>query len=260
VKFLRGIFLFTAAFLASGSANAGILPNAFSEVAASPRSGASLPLALSFRDGEGRVITLRQAISAKPVLLIFADYTCSNLCGPTISLVSRALTESGLKGGKDFRLIVIGIDPKDTLAAATNMKKVQLSAALSPATLFLSGDEKSIRSATEVLGYHYEYDPANDQFAHSADIYVLNPQGHVSHVLNGLAANARDLRLAIVAASQGAVGTIRDHLQLICYGFDPTKGTYSVAVKRILFAACGVMVLSLAGLILLLTFGQTRKA
>jgi protein SCO1/2 len=260
VKFPRAIFFFAAAFLASSSADAGISPNAISEVAAVPRSGASLPLALSFRDGEGRVITLRQAISAKPALLMFADYTCSNLCGPTISLVSQALAESGLKGGKDFRLIVIGIDLKDTLADAKKMKKAQLSAALSPATLFLSGDEKSIRSATEALGYHYQYDPAHDQFAHSVDVYVLNPQGHVSRVLNGLAVNARDVRLAIVAASQGAVGTIRDHLQLICYGFDPAKGTYSVAVNRILFAACCMTALSLAGLILLLTFGQTKKA
>lgn len=260
MRSIAASFLFFAAFFASGVVEAEIAPNAISEIAASPAAGAFLPLSLSFRDENDNPITLREAVSAKSVALIFADYTCSNLCGPAISLASQALKESGLKEGTDFQLVVIGIDPKDTLADAARMKREQVPAALSAAALFLRGDEKSIRSATEALGYRYQYDPAHDQFAHAADIYVLSPQGHVSRVLNGLTVNARDVRLAIVAASQGKAGSIGDHLQLICYGFDPAKGTYSVAVNRILFAACCVTVVSLAGLILLLTFGRARRA
>lgn len=259
MRFLFGAFLFAAAIVSS-AARAEIAPKAIAEVAAAPRADATLPSMLLFRNEAGQSITLGEAISARPSLLIFADYTCSNLCGPLVSLASQALMKSGLDPGRDFRLLVIGIDPKDTLADAARLKSGQVSADISPAALFLRGDERSIHAVTDALGYRYQYDPARDQFVHSADIYVLNPQGRVSRVLNGLVANGRDLRLALVAASQGTVGSIRDHLQLICYGFDPVKGIYSVAVNRILFAACCLTAMSLAGLILLLMLSGARRA
>jgi protein SCO1/2 len=204
---------------------------------------------------------LSAATEGKPVVLIFADYTCSTLCGPIVSLLSNDLANSGLRAGEDYRVVVIGIDPKDKIADANAMKKAQLAPALSRASAFLTGSEQNIQAATAALGYHYSYDPAHDQFAHSAAVYVLQKNGQVSRVLNGLSSNARDLRLALVAASQGAAGNFRDQVQLICYGFDPAKGTYSIAVSRVLFAACCSTVLGLAAIIgFLVLGGSTRKA
>ncbi|HVT54870.1 MAG TPA: SCO family protein [Xanthobacteraceae bacterium] len=247
-----------AALFAAGCAREEVKPQQLANVTASPQANAALPLSLSFSIPNGKSITVAEAIAARPSVLLFADFTCSSLCGPTLSLIAHSLAESGLQAGSDFRLVVIGIDPKDSAADARAMKQKQLPAGF-PA-VFLRGDESDIHAATNALGYRYEYDPQHDQFAHSADAYVLDASGHVSRVLNGLTASARDLRLALVGASNREIGTFRDHLQLLCYGFDPSKGTYSVAVNRILAAACCLTVLSLAGMILLLSFGRPKRA
>jgi protein SCO1/2 len=247
-----------AALLAAGCAREKVQPQQLANVTASPQANASLPLSLSFNSLNGKTIVIADALAARPSILLFADFTCSNLCGPTLSLIAHSLAESGLRAGSDFRLIVIGIDPKDSAADARAMKQKQLPAGF-PA-VFLRGNEANIHAATNALGYRYEYDAQHDQFAHSADAYVLDASGRVSRVLNGLTASARDLRLALVGASNREIGTFRDHLQLLCYGFDPAKGTYSIAVNRILIAACCLTVLSLAGMILLLSFGRVKRA
>jgi protein SCO1 len=255
--------LVAASVLVSGAtAFAGFNPADLDGIAAVPAPDAALPLSLSFRDEAGRSVTLADALAGRPAVLIFADYTCRTLCGPILSFAAAGLAQSGLQAGIDYRLVVIGLDPHDGLDAARDMKSARFGddAAIAQAAVFLTGQNAAIRAATDALGYRYAYDAEHDQFAHPAAAYILDPAGHVRRVLAGLGLSGADLRLALVDAGQGSVGTLADQVRLLCYGYDPVRGLYTERISRVLELACGLTVLSLAGGILLMAAHTRRKA
>jgi protein SCO1/2 len=170
-----------------------------------------------------------------------------------ISIVSDALVHSGLRPAIDFRFVVIGLDPKDTADDAARMKQAQIGLNEKPAASdFLRGDGAALATLTGALGFSSVYDRERDQFAHRAAAFVIAPDGRLARALSGLAVNSAMLRLAIVDAANGTVGTWSDHIRLLCYGYDPASGTYTVAIRRILAAAGGITVAALALLIGLL--------
>lgn len=224
-------------------------------VEAAPAANAVLPSSLMLQGEHGETKPLRQWLGNAPSVWILADYTCQTLCGPIISIVSEALERSGLRPGKDFRLIVAGLDPKDTAADAAVMKAAQLGTTgdLAEQTVFLRGSAQNISELTTAFGFRSVYDREHDQFAHPAAAFVVTPAGHIARVLSGLALDPTDLRLALVDAGEGRVGTWKDHFRLMCYGFDPTKGIYNVAIGRMLSSAAAVTILVL-GLFILVLF------
>jgi protein SCO1 len=225
-------------------------------------AGAEVPSLMTGHDLQGAERRLRDIVD-RPSVLIFADYTCETLCGPVLSFVAAALDASGLRPAADFKLIVIGLDPKDGLDAARQMQRAQIGddPPLLAATTFLTADAEQVKLATAALGYRYVYDAGNDQFAHPAAAFVLTANGRVSRVLSGLGLNGDDMRLALVEAANGSIGSFSDQIHLLCYGFDPTQGTYNLAVSRLLIATGIATTATLTGLIgLLIVLGQRRQA
>jgi protein SCO1/2 len=159
-----------------------------------------------------------------------------------------------LRPAIDFRFVVIGIDPKDTAADATRMKQAQigLDDGTHAASDFLRADTAAVQALTRTLGFATAYDREHDQFAHPAAAFVIAPDGRLARVLSALAVDPATLRLAVVDAANGTVGTWTDHVRLLCYGYDPASGTYTVAIRRILAVAGGLTVAALALLIGLL--------
>jgi protein SCO1 len=220
-----------------------------STVGAAPPAYAALSLNLSLQDEYGRAKPLQFWLGSKPSVWILADYTCETLCGPVISIVSDALAHSGLKAGTDFRLIVLGLDPKDTAADAVRMEQAQVAPEIAEASYVLRGDADAIADLTSALGFSSVYDRDRDQFAHPAAAFVIAPDGRVVRALPGLGVEPATIRLAIVGAGRGTVGTLTDHIRLLCYGYDPASGTYTVAIGRLLAASSLV---TIAALILLI--------
>jgi protein SCO1/2 len=216
-------------------------------------SKAAVPMDLLLRGEDDIPHPLRLWLPGKPAVLVLADYTCETLCGPVISIVSGALAQSGLPRS-DYRFVVIGLDPKDTAADAARMRRAQIGPDdEGPArSAFLRGDAAAIGALTKALGFAYTYDGDRDQFAHPAAAFVIAPDGRLARALSGLAVDPAMLRLAIVDAANGTVGTWTDHVRLLCYGYDPASGTYTIAIRRILATAAGLTVVSLALLIGLL--------
>lgn len=239
---------------ATDPVRAAVTQRELAEVGATPRSQAVLPLDLPLQGKDGIAHPLRVWLAGKPAVLVLADYTCETLCGPVISIVSGALAHSGLRPGADFRLVVIGLDPKDTTADAARMKQAQIGPNDEElaASDFLRGDAAVVGALTGALGFSSAYDRERDQFAHPAAAFVIAPDGRLARAMSGLAVDPVTLRLAIVDAANGTVGTWTDHVRLLCYGYDPASGTYTVAIRRILAAAGGMTVASLALLIGLL--------
>jgi protein SCO1/2 len=247
--------------LMNAPAQAGLSKTELQTVYVDAKPDAQLPLSLSFKDENGNATTLGKAMGGKPSLVIFTDFTCRNICGPVLAFAAGGLEKSGLTPDKDFRIVSIGLDPKDTLAQARAMKNSHIgSAPLAEATVMLTGNENAVRAVTQAAGYHYVYDKENDQFAHPAVAFVVTGDGRIARELSGLGLSSSDLRLALVEAGQGKVGTLADQIRLLCYCFDPATGIYSASIGRIMTALCLATVILLAGFILLLARKARRKA
>lgn len=225
------------------------------------QKGAGLPATAMLQDGEGRSETVARWLDNRPGVWIIADFTCETLCSPVLRITADALTKSGLKAGSDFNLRVVGLDPKDSAADGAAMKAGQVgtNGPLAAHTAMLRGTRESIATITEKLGFRTTYDAAHDQFAHPAVVYVVTGDGRISQTFSGLNVQPADIRLALVEAGQGRIGTVADRVRLLCYGFDPARGTYNLVISRALAVGGGTTIAVLA-LLLGLMFRRERAA
>ncbi|MGY3604182.1 MULTISPECIES: SCO family protein [unclassified Bradyrhizobium] len=251
---MRAAAIATVAILLAGvPAQARVNVSEMAGVEAVPPPNGSLPLSLLLQ-GEKDIEPLREWLGATASVWVLADYTCKSLCGSTISIVAQALKDSGLKPGADFRFLVVGLDPKDSVADALTMKHDQIGSdgELVRNSHFLRTNAAAVRELTNAFGLHFRYDSEHDQFAHPLAAFVVTPDGRVVRGLSALALDAASLRLALVDAGRGQVGSVADHIGLICYGFDPVSGTYTLAVGRLLAGTALMTIIGLAALILVL--------
>lgn len=255
-------WLILIVLLTAGSqGHAALSPRVIGDVAVDARPGAPLPPALRFIDDRGAPRSLGEALGGRPAVLVFADYTCRTLCGPILEFAVNGLEHSGLKPGTDYGLVVVGLDPKDGLAQARAMRSAHLDGSpLAEATTMLVGNEAAVRIITQAAGYHYAYDAEHDQFAHPAAAYVISPEGRIARVLSGIGLNGSDLRLALIDAGEGRIGTFIDHVRLLCYGFDAAQGIYTSMIERWLMAFAAATVIALVGWLAFLIRHARRRA
>lgn len=251
-----GAALLSACMICAGPARAGLSEREIASVRFAPPPDAHAPLSLKVQDADGGARTLAEAMSGRPALLVPVDYTCRSLCGASLTIAMAALREAGLTEGRDYRLIVFGIDPKDTPQDARNFVRGQIGDAAA-STSVLIGDVATIRALETSIGYRAVYDEENDQFAHPAGVAALASDGRVVRVLSSLALTPQDLRLALIDAGEGRSGGLAARLTALCYGFDPVHGVYTLLIDRILAVAGGVTV-ALLGTGLLLLRRATR--
>lgn len=223
--------------------------------------GSLIDLNRTFTDETGKPVQLKEFFSSKrPVVFSLAYYECPMLCG----VVLNALVD-GLKGmdwtpGKEFTLVNLSFDPKEKfdLAAA---KKRNLIEALGKSEAaagwhFLTGEESQIKALADELGFGYRWDEKEKQYAHGAGIFVLTPEGKLSRVLYGIQYRPSDLRLSLLEASNGKIGTIVDRILLFCFSYNPHLRQYSVTATRVVQIGSVFTILILGGWI---AFSRMRE-
>jgi protein SCO1 len=197
-----------------------------------------VPLDTPFTDESGHAVKLGDYFGTRPVVMVFAYYDCPMLCTMVINALAGALDVLSLEPGKDFEIVTVSFDPRDTPATAAAKKAVYLErykhAGAAEAWHFLTGQPASIARLTKAAGFRYVWDKQTQQFAHPTGVIVLTPDGRLARYLFGIEYGPRDLRYAIVDASEGKVGNAVDALLLYCYHYDPTTGRYGVAIMRVL--------------------------
>ncbi len=248
----RAVALGLAALCASTSA-AQSLP-AQAQVGFDQRLGARLPLDARFALEDGREIALGELFGRRPVVLAFVYYECPMLCGQVLAGLVRSLRAIPLDAGTDFEVVAVGIDPGETPALARAKRASCLEAygraGAEDGWHFLTGAEGEIRRVADAAGFRYAYDPSTDQYAHAAGLVVATPAGELSRYFFDVEFPARDLRLGIVEAGAGAVGTAIDQVLLFCFHYDPSRGRYSLAIWSIVRLAGLATVSALAGFVL----------
>ena len=235
-------------------AGAGVLPptDLNQRVGFDQRLGAQLPTTLPFRDADGRSVTLAELAGGKPTLLALGYYRCPNLCDVVLHGIAHALPALRLRLGEDYQVVFISIDPRETPADAHDAARML--ARMNPAAHverwhMLTGDAASTRAVANVVGFRYFHDPRNDQYAHAAGLVVLTGQGKVAQYFFGVSYPPDALRLALVGASHGRLGSLIDRLVLLCCGYDPSTGHYSLLIGRMMQGlGVGFVLLMLAGL------------
>jgi protein SCO1/2 len=255
---MRRALLVLALVLWPALAGAGLTEQEIGRVAFDPPAGARVPLALPFTNLDGHAVSVRDAIDGRPTLLIPADFTCRQICGPALTIASSALQQTGLAAGRDYSLIIVGIDPRDSREDARRFTEGQVDQA---GTAVLTGTRDTIRKLLDSIGYHTAFDDSRDAIAHPAAFVTLTPDGRVVRGLSSLALQPGDLRLALLEAGNGRIGGLSGRIALLCYGFDAVHGVYTSRIAVILQLLGAATIAAMTGLIgLLLVRGKRRGA
>ena len=215
------------------------VPKPLAHVGIDEKLDAAVPLQLVFKDDRGRDVSLGSYFRAgRPVLLTLNYYRCPMLC--TLELNGLV---TGLKGlawtpGDEFTIVTVSIDPRETATLARAKKLTYLEDLGRPSAdagwHFLTGSKASIEALTKAVGFSYEYDRATDQYGHAAAVMLLTPEGRVGRYLYGVVFDPATLKLGLLEASKGKIGSTWERFILYCYHYDADRGGYALAARSIM--------------------------
>ncbi len=261
----RPLFLFlslsSAAWGGGADKEAGTLAAAdkgpdLTGVGITEKLGSQIGLDHTFTDETGKTVRLGDFFQAKrPVIVSLAYYQCPMLCGVVLNALVDGMKEMSWTPGKEFTLINLSFDPKEKFDLAAKKKKNLVEALGKPGAgagwHFLTGEENQIKSLAGELGFGYRWDEKEKQYAHGAGIFVLTPDGKLSRVIYGIQYRPSDLRLSLLEASNGKIGTIVDRILLFCFSYNPHLRQYSLSITRVLRVGAVLTMLLLGGFIAL---------
>jgi protein SCO1/2 len=231
------------------------------EVRFDQRLGAQVPPDLRFRDETGVWLRLGDLFGRKPLILTLNYFDCPMLCPLALEGLVRSLRALSFSVGQQFDVLTISFNPQETPESAAAMQaKSRQDYGRQGAEAgwhFLTGPEESIQRLSETVGFKAVYDAQRQEYAHAAGVMILTPQGRVARYLFALEVPVRDLRLALVEAADGAIGSPVDRLLLFCYRYDPATGQYTMLVRRALRLA-GLATLLVFGVVLVVMFRRER--
>jgi protein SCO1/2 len=210
-----------------------------------------VPLDLPFKDENGREVKLSDYFGSKPVILSLVYYECPMLCTETLNGMVSAFKVLKFDVGKEFNVVTISFDARETPALAAEKQKNYLRQYGRPGAEqgwhFLTGPQSSIDAVTKSVGFHYAWDQSTQQFAHATALFLLTPDGKIAQYYYGVEFSPRDLRFGIIEASQGKTGTVVDQVLLYCFHYDPRSGKYGAIITRVVQLAGGITILLLGG-------------
>jgi protein SCO1/2 len=235
----------------------GVRPELLKQVGVDQKLNDEIPLNLAFRDEHGRPVELAQFFGSKPVILTLVYYNCPMLCTQVLNGLDRSLEVLPLEIGKDFNVVTVSIDPTDRPVVAEAKQAMYAGMYRRPGAQygwhFLTGDEPQIKQLADSVGFRYAYDPDSKQYAHASAIMLLTPAGKISRYFYGVSYPERDLRLGLVEASQGKIGSPVDAILLFCYHYDPHTGKYGLLISRVLQLG-GILTVLVGGIFLIFLF------
>jgi protein SCO1 len=254
VTFARALAIAVALAAAAPAPAATGRPKALESVAFEQRLDERVPEHVRFRDDEGREVRFGDLLGDKPLVLAFAYFRCPMLCPVTLSGLAGSLKTLSWSAGEQFRVATVSIDPEDGAEAAAEQKRRHLDHygrdGAEHGWIFLTGEEPAIRELADAVGFRYARDDATGEYAHAAGLVVITPHGRISRYLYGVEIAPRDLRLALVEAGEGKIGSLTDQILLMCFHWDPTTGRYGAVAMGAVRAASALTVLGLGGMLL----------
>lgn len=244
-----------------------LMPEPVRQVYIDEHAGDTIPLDATFTDSNGKKVTLGELVDGDvPVILTINYYRCPKLCDLLLNGLADLVDELDLEPGEDYKIVTVGFDPAEP-ATLAQMKRVNLlgtmdkQAAAGKAWTFLVGDQPAIDAVTEATGFKYTWLESDKQYAHPSALILLSPEGKITRYIYG--ATFRDkvstVRLSLVEASEGKVGSPLDMILLTCFHYSPSEGKYTPTVMGIMRIGGALTMMAIAGGIGLLLLREWRK-
>jgi len=242
---------------------ANVRPAALEGVGFDQKLDQQLPLQLVFRDETGQPVQLGSYFGRRPVIIALVYFNCPMLCTLELNGVLQTARAMNLVMGRDYEVVTVSFNPADTPQLAAAKKVSYLDRYNHPGAAqgwhFLTGDQTSIDTLTRTMGFRYRYDARSRQFYHASGIVVATPAGRLARYFYGVEYFTRDVRLALVDAAGGRIGTAVDKVLLFCFHYDPSASKYTLGIWRVLQAMCVLTVGMIGGLFIILR-RKTRQS
>lgn len=250
---------------APSSESSGKLPASLEGVRIEQRLDAQVPGELTFLDEQGHEVQLKRFFGDKPIILTLVYFRCPMLCTQVLNGMVHALQGMpGFEIGDQFQVVTVSFDPKDDVDVAVQKKANYVKSLGSPHAAegwhFLTGQEDQIQRLTDSVGFFYKYDTSSNQYSHASALMVLTPEGRVARYFYGITFRPRDLRLGLVEASNGKIGTPVDSVLMYCFHYDPASGKYNVAVMNLVRVGGAAMLLALGAFFMTAWWSGRKKA
>jgi protein SCO1/2 len=239
-------------------------PEALQNIDVEEHLGENIPFDLHFTDDQGQSVLLKKYFNQdKPIILVLAYYECPMLCTLVLNGLTQSVYKLKMQLGEDYQIVTISIDPKETtkLAAAKKQSYLKMLGQFdnTASWAFLTGNETNIKKLTESVGFKYYYVEERDEFAHPAVIMLLTDSGKISRYLYGIEYTVKDLKLGLLEAAEGKVGSTLDKLILYCYHYDPNAKGYVVFASNMMKLGGAIMLAALSGFLGSLWLRDNRK-
>ncbi len=267
-SFLRGLLaMLGLCLIATSPAHAQRiepLPKELEGVGVTEHLNEQIPLDLEFTDSDGKPVVLRELFDGKrPVLLTLNYSNCPMLCSLQLNGLFDGMGRMPWSIGDKFAMVTLSFDPLETPERARMTKQKYLEMYRRPGAAegwhFLVGREENIKKLADAVGFRYRYSAESKQYIHAAVTYVLTPDGRLSRYLYGVEYDPQTLRLSLLEAADGQIGSTTDQILLFCFHYDAEKGRYAPAAFRLMQVGGGATVLVIAGLIWILRRREKAK-
>lgn len=256
------IILAAAIAPAPSGAQINQLPAELEGLGVTQRLGEPLPLDLAFVDDAGETVRLGELIQDRPALLAPVYYDCPMVCNLILEGVARSLKAVGFIPGRDFDVIAVSFDDSEGPAAARAARRLTLEQYGDDSTAsgwhFLTGKSAQIRALTAAMGFPFRKIEETGEFAHASMIAVVTADGLMARYFNGIEYPPRDVRLALIEAGDGKIGSLVDQVVLFCYRYDPTTGKYSFAIW-VAVRSAGILTAIVLALFLFFNLRRERR-
>lgn len=240
------------------------IPDAEKKVSVVEHLAAPLPADATFADETGKFVRLGDYFlnGKRPVILQIGYFRCPMLC----SQISRGLVDSlkqvRLDAGPDYEVIFVSIDPKETPELAAAKKQSFLDAYAHDGSTagwhLLTGTKDQIDRVTAATGVEYRWVERAQQYSHPAVVVLCSPQGRITRYLHGVQFDPSTLRLSLVEASNGRIGSSADDFILTCFQYDGAQGKYALAAIGVMKVGGVVTIFAIA--LLILFFSRRKRA
>lgn len=228
-----------------------VIPSELEQVTVTEHLGEMLPLDVNLVDHEGRAVRLGDYFGkGRPVIINLGYYGCPMLCGLVLNGLTKGIKALNYVPGQEFDVVSVTIDPSEDTALASKKRASILEELGKP------GAEKgwSLNTATaaeskrlaDAVGFGYRWDAQGKQWAHTAMIVVASPEGKISRYLYGIEFSPKDLKLGLLDAAQGKIGSTVDRLLLFCFHYDSEAKGYVLFARNFM---------KLGGVLTLVTLG-----
>ncbi len=239
------------------------LPNELRGVGVEEHLGAKLDRTLTFADDQGQTVSLGTYLKGdKPVLLAMVYYNCPSLCNFHLNGLTDTMKELKWTTGREYEFVAVSMDATETPDLASKKKINHLKVYDRPlgesGWHFLTGSKENVQKLADQLGFKFQWMADKQQFAHAAVAYVITPEGSISRYLHGIQVAPQTLRLSLIEASNGKIGSVFEQVLMFCFQFDPAKNKYTLYAWNIMRIGGILMVLALA-LFLIPVWWRDRK-